>query len=641
MTTHHLTASHSTLHCHPQGLSLERNGTPLLLLQHLAIETSAQSLPAIHIQSAQSTADVLHLVFATRQPDIRITLHARSTPDGFVLEWNVPAPASALVLSFALQPDHLWYGMGERVTQTWPLNAAQASVISAPFIPTDHGPDGTLNLCTPLWFCSTGVALLVDEDTGELSVTLNQHSNHLFQLTQRAAARPPAAEPAPLRLVLRILVDQHLPATYQRAVQHLGHPTSAPPMDLFVSPIWTTWARYKTHITQAQVLHFADEITTHAYPHSVMEIDDRWQVAYGALDFDPAKFPDPRAMVDALHAHNFRVTLWVPPFFDIHSDAFQSAASQGYLLRDVTTGNPALTRWWQGTAGLLDVFNPTALDWWLAGLHRLQTLYGIDGFKFDGGESNFVPPEACGVGHIIATDYPDRYVAFVARHFQWTEVRTGWRAQRHGLLFREWDKWSRWGRDNGLHAVLTQALTLSILGYPFVLPDMIGGNAYRDEIPDAELMIRWTQLTSLLPAMQFSLAPWDYGDAATSICRRYAHLHTELRLALETAITEACTHGTPIVRPLFWHTPDDMVTYTIDDQFFLGAQLLVAPVLHPGQRQRRIYLPAGHWYDYWTGTEYQGPQWLENYPSPLETLPLFQREAHNADNPSLHIRIST
>ena len=66
-------------------------------------------------------------------------------------------------------------------------------------------------------------------------------------------------------------------------------------------------------------------------------------------------------------------------------------------------------------------------------------------------------------------------------------------------------------------------------------------------------------------------------------------------------------------------------TYDLDDQFMLGDRLLVAPVLANGQRERTIYLPAGHWRDYWSAREYEGPQNLAAYPAPLDTLPLFER----------------
>jgi len=213
----------------------------------------------------------------------------------------------------------------------------------------------------------------------------------------------------------------------------------------------------------------------------------------------------------------------------------------------------------------------------------------------------------------------------VARNFIWTEVRCGWRSQRQGILFREWDKWSRWCLDNGLHAVLTQALTLGLIGYPYVLPDMIGGNAYEGEVPDAELMARWTQLTALLPSMQFSLAPWDYGPEADAICLRYTRLHEALRPVFDQCVAQVLADGTPLVRPLFWQALDGPETYTLDDQFMLGDRLLVAPVIAPGQRQRAVYLPAGRWRDYWSGDEYDGRRRLDDYPALLDVLPLFER----------------
>ena len=79
------------------------------------------------------------------------------------------------------------------------------------------------------------------------------------------------------------------------------------------------------------------------------------------------------------------------------------------------------------------------------------------------------------------------------------------------------------------------------------------------------------------------------------------------------------------MRPLFWHVPDDQTALTIDDQFLLGARLLVAPVVRPGQTARAVYLPAGRWRDWWRGDVIVGPHRIKQYPAPLETLPLFER----------------
>ena len=218
----------------------------------------------------------------------------------------------------------------------------------------------------------------------------------------------------------------------------------------------------------------------------------------------------------------------------------------------------------------------------------MQNEFGVDGFKFDAGEGNYRAARPRDRrSRCCRRQYADRYVAWVAENFAWTEVRCGWRAQRQGILFREWDKWSRWGIDNGLHSVLTQALALSMIGYPFVLPDMIGGNAYGGEEPDAELLVRWTQLSALLPAMQFSVPPWAFDDATDAICRKYALLHQEIAPYIQSQIAETIRSGVPLVRPLFWHAPRRPGGADDGRRVSAGRRLLVAPVVPAGPARAR------------------------------------------------------
>ena len=86
------------------------------------------------------------------------------------------------------------------------------------------------------------------------------------------------------------------------------------------------------------------------------------------------------------------------------------------------------------------------------------------------------------------------------------------------------DKDSHWGHDNGLRTMIPTALLFSTLGYPFILPDMIGGNVYNgEELPSAELFIRWMQMNAFLPSMQFSISPWQYEEDSnvTQISKKY------------------------------------------------------------------------------------------------------------------------
>ncbi|MBX3065782.1 MAG: glycoside hydrolase [Anaerolineae bacterium] len=533
-----------------------------------------------------------------------------------------------------------WYGQGELINQLFPLEAA--SVWEAPLMTWDNGPTGLGNIQEAAWITASGVALIVEEAAGTLQVGLNappaaiQPPQWDLNASQSSASvRPhPAMAGASGTLTLSdrrnplsymLLVAEDMVKVHQRFTRIIGKPETIPPEDFLREPIWTTWARYKTKISQDVVLQFAHEIRKNGYPGGTMEIDDKWQQFYGDSVFDETRFPDPQKMIAELNANRFNVTMWVHPFLEGGSRNTSEALRQNFLVRRMD-GRPYDVPWWQGRAFLLDVSNPYALEWWGEKLKTLQTTYGLAGFKFDAGEGNYLPADAQCFQPIQRNDYSSKWVQFAAVNFPYCEVRSGWHSQRYPILFRQWDKFSTWGLDNGLASIITTALALGMAGYPFVLPDMIGGNAYNEVTADKELVIRWTQASAPMLAIQFSLAPWDYDQETVDICRRYAQLHVDLTEDRLRAARQAVEKGAPVVRPILWVDPHDMTAQTVGDQFMLGDTLMAAPVVMKGAVKRDVYLPAGNWRDYWSETRYTGGQWLRDYPAPLDVLPLFVRE---------------
>jgi alpha-glucosidase (family GH31 glycosyl hydrolase) len=555
--------------------------------------------------------------------------------NGWRFTWDQPTRDT-----FSLASGNHWYGHGALIHQDWPLETL--SLWEAPLMTWDNGPTGLGNIQEPLWVTATGVAIYVENATPSLHVGLNAPPLTLappqWDLTANAApfiSRPPSASTGATGLLA--LVDRRAPLTYlllvgedvvdahRQAIKVIGKPDNAPHEGLLRAPIWTTWARYKTHITQETVINFAREIRAHGFPGGTLEIDDKWQQHYGDNALDPQRFPDPRRMVATLNDLGFAVTLWVIPFFDAASKNAQDAIRHNYVVRR-PDGKHYDVPWWQGTAHLLDVSNPYALDWWADKLRKLQQSLGLAGFKFDAGEANYLPADAQLFMAINRNDYSARWAQFGATQFPYGEVRCGWHSQRLAILFRQWDKASTWGLDNGLASVITGALALGMVGYPFVLPDMIGGNAYHGQNADKELLIRWTQASAPMLAIQFSLAPWDYDPETVDICRKYATLHVDLLPERLRAARQATESGTPVIRPLFWANPHDAQALTTRDQYLLGESHLVAPVIVRGATSRDVYLPSGTWRDYWTGRVYDGGQWLHGFPAPLDTLPLFVKQ---------------
>ena len=322
--------------------------------------------------------------------------------------------------------------------------------------------------------------------------------------------------------------------------------------------------------------------------------------------------------------------------------------TSGLLLKEEkksdNSAEPALTSWWRAnnTAGILDVTNTAAVDTFLANLNKLKATYNVTSFKLDAGETNWLPESGYKTRVDLAnpSDYTTRYVEMARRAdvSMRQEVRAGYRSQAASMMVRMLDRASDWGRHRGLKTLIPAALTFGVMGYPFVLPDLIGGNAMdtspaasMDDVvlPDRELYIRWLQASTFLPVMQFSLGPWDYkGDPQVArLTKKFIDLHEQHAPTIIKLGQEAVATGNPIIRPLWWTDPEDEVALTCDDQFLLGDDLLVTPVLEQGMTSRDVYIPAGSWKDVLNhDVIVTGPKWLRNYTVGLEDLAYFIRQ---------------
>lgn len=264
-----------------------------------------------------------------------------------------------------------------------------------------------------------------------------------------------------------------------------------------------------------------------------------------------------------------------------------------------------VVRWRRGYAGLIDLTKQTTLDWFAKRLNDFSQQYSIDAFKFDAGESTYLPQ--CDLP-LHPNTFAQSYVELASR-FSWSEVQVGYNSQRFPMMVRLLDKDSTWGLDNGLHSVITSTLTLSILGYPFVLPDMVGGNLDQPaSLVDAELFTRWVGLNAFLPVINFLNAPWQYGDEVLQYSRAMSSLHHQLfRDAIICLGRTFISTKEPIIRPLWWGWPLDARTYAINTQFLIGDVYLVSPALFEGQSECTVYLPAGSgpWLDARNASEYE------------------------------------
>ena len=505
----------------------------------------------------------------------------------------------------------LWYGggfQGWRDSQTFPLNDAR--------ITNKLFYEQGLSQGTPLWFSTKGVAVWV-RTPQEFRYSIN-----LPQANQGVLA---VEMPDANSLVHDIVLADNGADVVRRIVRSIGYTRTMPPDNYFRDVIYTTWVEFKSDISQEKVLAYARAIRANKLPAGVIEIDDKWEALYGDMNLDKARFPDPKAMVRELHQLGYRVTLWVHPFVNLDSETFRDARNQELFVLN-SSGRPGLCRWWNGTGTTWDFTNPKVGKKYRARLNDLMSNYGFDGFKFDGGDTHFEPRDLVAHEPISPVQYQDIYNREATAHFKLQEARVGAYCQPLGVVQRLIDKQSIWGNENGFASVIPEAINVSLRGFHFLMPDMVGGNQYDSDKIDKELMIRWAQASALMPLMQFSYGPWHFDEETVRLCRDASELHAKFTPYILRLAKASMREGEPILRPLWYNVPADTNAIAITDQFMLGNDVVVAPILNKGATSRDIYLPAGTWREYKTGRIFAGGQWLKKCAAPLETLPVFIRE---------------
>ncbi|XP_031658044.1 SITS-binding protein-like [Oncorhynchus kisutch] len=183
--------------------------------------------------------------------------------------------------------------------------------------------------------------------------------------------------------------------------------------------------------------------------------------------------------------------------------------------------------------------------------------------------------------------------------------------------------------SSGLKGLIPSLLHHTLLGYNLLIPDAVGGSLSGDLVTDEELFIRWLQIVAFLPVISFETPPWVCGeDRVLNLTRALIAWHQDFVVPLVTRYAEDwMTSGSPIYRPLWWLSPDDPATFTIDDQFLIGDEVLVAPVIERGTVRRNIYLPDGgfQWQDSRNAQVFDGGTLLEDYPVALEEVAIFLR----------------
>jgi alpha-glucosidase len=407
------------------------------------------------------------------------------------------------------------------------------------------------------------------------------------------------------------------------------------------------------------VRRVAREARRRRIPTDAIHLDIDHMDGYRVFTWHPRRFANAKELVRELAEAGFRVVPIVDPGvkvderFDVYRDG---AAKDVFLRRE--DGSPYQLRVWPKEAALPDFGRPEVRAWWGA-RHAPLLDAGVAGIWNDMNEPAgwqrdvrvgraILPLAAQDLSEVRAADPadPKRRVLHetVRNAYGHLECRATHEALvRHAPERRPFvltraahagtQRWAAvWTGDTTssweqLALSLRMVLGLSISGVPFCGAD-IGGFA---GWCSPELFARWMQLGAFYPFarthsmwLKHRQEPWRFGRRVEAIARAALELRMRLLPYLYGLFCEHEDSGAPIWRPLFWHHPGDPRAAAIEDQVLVGRDLLVAPVLERGAREREVYLPAGVWTALDDDARYVGPRSVR-VAAPLERIPVFVR----------------
>ena len=357
-----------------------------------------------------------------------------------------------------------------------------------------------------------------------------------------------------------------------------------------------------------------------------------WNTHNGEYTWNAKNFPDPKAMLDELHAMNFKVVLHTV----IEGQRISGRVTDPCTAPPIPPGRTPDNQWPQERS--VPCYWPS---------HKPLFDLGVDGFWPDQGDGYDAASRLARIRM-----YWEGSQMYRPNDRPFALHRNGYAGMaRFGAFLWSGDVYSRW---ETLKTHVPNAVNTSLSGIPYWGTD-IGGF-----VPTAdytgELHVRWFQFGAFNPLFRAHGRTWHlrlpwgwnlgnagisevsgYGNGAMDppeselhnsevepICRKYLMVRYALMPYLYTALRECTQTGMPIIRAMWLHYPDDKAAVARGDQYMWGRDILVAPVVEKGATGRKLYLPRGLWYDFWTEVTIQGGREFER-PVDLETMPLFIR----------------
>jgi alpha-glucosidase len=414
------------------------------------------------------------------------------------------------------------------------------------------------------------------------------------------------------------------------------------------APIPPKWAigyhqsRY-SYESEQEVRELAAIFKEKGIPVDAVYLDIHYMDEYRVFTFDRERFPEPEKMVSDLKDQGIRIIPIVDPGVkqDPEYPIYQEGIYGDHFCKYIE-GSLYFGEVWPGNSAFPDFTSNNVREWW-GEKHKYYADLGIEGIWNDMNEPAVFNESKTMDLKVMHKNDGDpkthRELHNVYGLLMGEATYNGMKKQLGGkrpfLLTRAGFSGVQryaavWTGDNRsfwehLQLSLPMVMNLGLSGIPFAGPD-VGGFAHDS---NGELLTRWTQVGAFTPYFRNHSAigtlrqePWSFGEKYEEIIKQYIELRYQWIPQFYTLFAEAWHTGVPVMRPLMLEYPHDRNTFNLSDQFMVGANVIVAPILQPSAEHRAVYLPEGEWVDYWTDEVYAGRKHHLAY-APLDVMPIF------------------
>lgn len=356
-----------------------------------------------------------------------------------------------------------------------------------------------------------------------------------------------------------------------------------------------------------------------------------------------ARYPQLQQRIRNLAGRGIRFLAYANPYIAVDGDLYEEARAGGHFCVARDSDEVHLVDFGEFDCGVVDFTRAETREWFAERILGQEMLdIGISGWMADFGE--YLPTD------LRLADGSDPMEAHNRWPVLWAEVnatalasrgktgdalffmRAGFSGvQAHCPLLWAGDQSVDFTRHDGIGTVITGALSAGLVGNAYSHSDCGGYTSLHGNVRTEELMQRWCELAAFAPVMRSHEGnrpddnlQYDSTDELLACFAGWSRVHAHLAPYVRHLCGEAASAGLPAQRALFLHYPEDPALFTVQDQFLYGADLLVAPVIEAGARQRQVVLPgSGTWRHCWTGEDIACG--THEVPAPIGMPPVFYR----------------